>query len=378
MPKGLASTPKQQGFWYHPYVAPPKDWDLWEDLIRSLARHLIERYGPEEVSQWYFEVWNEPNLDFWAGEPKQQTYFTLYDRTARALKSVSERMRVGGPATAQAAWVGAFIRHCVDTKAPLDFVSTHVYGNDAAENVFGSHQPVSRLEMVVRAVTQVHEQVKASPRPDLPVVFSEYNASYMNELDVTDSSFMGPWLGYTISHCDGLVDILAYWDFSDVFEEQGVVKRPFYGGYGLLAEGNIPKASYNAFALLHRLGAERLTVDSGTLVTTRRPGGTLVIAAWNYAPPGETAPPQEFRFDFKGLGARRHASIFRVDDDHGSALKAWEAMGSPSFPSREQQDLLREAGRLPAPEIRQMDSGDPATLVLRIPAHGLALIEIGK
>ena len=208
MPKALASTFKQQGFWYHPYVSPPEDWSLWQNLIRSFASHLVGRYGIDEVSQWYFEVWNEPNLDFWAGEPKQETYFTLYDRTAQALKSVSDQLRVGGPATAQSAWVGEFIRHCANTKVPIDFVSTHVYANDSAESVLGLREPVSRLDMVVRAVMKIHDEVKASPRPGLPIIFSEYNASYMNETDVTDSAFMGPWLAYTISHCEGLVDML--------------------------------------------------------------------------------------------------------------------------------------------------------------------------
>jgi xylan 1,4-beta-xylosidase len=145
-----------------------------------------------------------------------------------------------------------------------------------------------------------------------------------------------------------------------------------------MAEGSIPKASYNAFALLHRLGAERLAVDSRSVLATRRQDGTLIIAAWNYAPPGESRAPQELTLALKGLGAKRHAIIFRVDDDHGSALRAWEAMGRPSFPSREQQEVLREAGRLPAPEIRQIASGDPAPLFLSLPPHGLALIEIWK
>jgi xylan 1,4-beta-xylosidase len=283
---------------------------------------------------------------------------------------------VGGPSTAQAAWVSEFVRHCVDANAPLDFVSTHVYANDTAENVLGSHEQVSRLEMVVRAVNKVHDEVKASLRPDLPIIFSEYNASYMNEPEVTDSAFMGPWLAYTISHCDGLTDMLAYWSFSDVFEEQGVVKKPFYGGYGLVAAGNIPKASYNAFALLHRLGTERLKADSGPVLATRRLDGALVIAAWNYAPPGETGPARELTLELRGLGAMRHASIFRVDDEHGSAITAWEAMGKPSFPSRDQQQLLREAGRLAAPQIRLLGSGDPASLTLILPPHGLALVEI--
>ena len=378
MPQALASTPKQQGFWYHPYVAPPKDWNLWQDLIRNFASHLVARYGIEEVSKWYFEVWNEPNLDFWAGEPRQASYFILYDRTAQALKSVSPRIRVGGPSTAQAAWVREFIRHCADTNAPLDFVSTHVYANDTAENVLGTHEQVPRLEMVVRAVKKVHDEVKASARPDLPVFFSEYNASYMNEPDVTDSAFMGPWLADTISRSDGLVDMLAYWCFSDVFEEQGVVKRPFYGGYGLVAAGNIPKASFNAFALLHRLGTDRITIDSDSVLATRREDGALVIAAWNYAPPGESLAARELTLELKSLGAMRYASILRLDDEHGSALTAWEAMGKPNFPSRELQQLLREAGRLPAPEIRQLGAGDPGLLTLTLPPHGLALIEIWK
>ena len=378
MPKALASTPRQQGFWYHPYVSPPKDWGVWQDLIRNFASHLVGRYGIEEVSKWYFEVWNEPNLDFWAGEPRQASYFTLYDRTAQALRSVSPRIRVGGPSTAQAAWVSAFIRHCVDTNTPVDFVSTHVYANDTAEDVLGSHEQVSRLEMVIRAVKKVHDEVKSSPRPGLPIVFSEYNASYMNEPDVTDSAFMGPWLAYTISHCDGLVDMLAYWSFSDVFEEQGVVKKPFYGGYGLMAAGNIPKASFNAFTLLHRLGTARITIDSDSVLATRREDGALVIAAWNYAPPGESPAAHELRLEVKRLGATRYASILRLDDKHGSALAAWEAMGKPDFPSREQQQLLREAGRLPVPEIRQLGAGDPTPLTLTLPPHGLALIEIRK
>src|SRR6516164_7843437 len=148
MPKKLAAKESYQAFWYRPIVSPPKDWAKWDGLITQFAEHLVERYGIDEVSHWYFEVWNEPNIDFWAGEPKQSTYFQLYDTAAKALKAVSPRLRVGGPATAQAAWVDRFIQHTVDEHVPVDFVSTHVYGNDESKNVFGLDQTVSRLEMV--------------------------------------------------------------------------------------------------------------------------------------------------------------------------------------------------------------------------------------
>ena len=87
--------------------------------------------------------------------------------------------------------------------------------------------------------------------------FEEFNATYLNRTDITDGAFMAAWLAETIRRCDGLVQDMAYWTFSDVFEEAGVVQRPFYGGYGLLAAGHIPKPAFNAFALLHKLGEER-------------------------------------------------------------------------------------------------------------------------
>ncbi|MDE3179689.1 MAG: glycosyl hydrolase family 39 [Acidobacteriota bacterium] len=377
MPSQLASTTQTQAFWYHPYVSPPKHWNLWAAMITEFARHLVDRYGIDEVSQWYFEVWNEPNIDFWAGEPKQATYFHLYDVTARALKSVSPQLRVGGPATAQAAWVSDFIRHGYENKVPVDFVSTHVYGNDSAKNVFGSSQRVSRRDMVAMAVKKAHDEVKASPMPDLPIIFSEYNASYMNEVDVTDSAFMGPWLASTISRCDGLVNMMSYWTFSDVFEEQGIQQTAFYGGFGLIAAGDIHKAAYNDFALLHKLGNQRLAVNSDFVIVTRRDDRSLAIALWNYAPPGASGPDKIFRLGFRNISGAHTAVEWVVDRDHGSPLSAWEAMGKPRFPSPGQLTILRQAGGMPAPSVVQLAPGQQ-DLLIRLAPHALALVEIVK
>jgi xylan 1,4-beta-xylosidase len=380
MPEKLASRPAPHPFWYHPDVAPPKDWNRWGDLVEAFVRHLVDRYGIDEVAQWYFEVWNEPNIDFWAGEPKESTYYQLYDTGARAVKRVSPRLRVGGPATAQAAWVDRFIKHCADGNVPVDFVSTHVYANDSPENVFGTHEAIPRDQMIYRAVKKVHDQVKASARPGLPIIFSEYNATYRNETEITDSPFMGPWLAHTIAQCDGLVDMLAYWAFSDVFEEQGVVKRPFYGGYGLIAAGNIPKAAFNAFKLLHQLGDERLRVDSDSALATRRPDGSLAVAVWNYSPPDQAGEPERVTLSIRGFHGQPQARVQMVDRDHGSPLATWEAMGRPDFPSLEQQMRLRLAAELPSPQMLGFEGGDTntKTLELSLPPQALALVEISK
>jgi xylan 1,4-beta-xylosidase len=374
MPRKLSATPPVvHPFWYKPLVSPPKDWKRWDDLITNFARHLVERYGIEEVSKWYFEVWNEPNIDFWAGEPKFETYLQLYDHTARALKAVDKRLRVGGPSTAQAAWVDVFLKHAQEANVPIDFASTHVYANDTADNVFGTAEVLPRNQMVCRAVRKVHDQIKASAKPELPLMFSEYNASYMNEPAVTDTIFMGPWLADTIRQCDGLVDSLAYWTFSDVFEEQGVVKQPFYGGFGLIAAAGIPKPSFNVFALLHRLGSQRIPVASESALATQRTDDALVVAVWNLFLPDQTGSPKTVTLKFQNHGGRRKAQIHRVDQDHGNALKAYAAMGSPHFPSREQLEQLRKAGEMAPTENTALDHDQ---LNFTIPAHGLVLIEL--
>jgi xylan 1,4-beta-xylosidase len=372
MPGKLAAEPALHSFWYKPNVSPPKDWNKWDDLIARFARHLVERYGIEEVSQWYFEVWNEPNLDFWAGVPKDQTYFQLYDSTARTLKQVDSRLRVGGPATAQAAWVDRFLRHTVENNVPVDFVSSHVYANDLSEDVFGTNEKIPRTEFVCRAVRKVHDQVEASPRPNLPLIWSEYNASYKNEPEVTDADFMGPWLADTIRQCDGLVSMMSYWAFSDVFEEQGVVKEPFYGGFGLIAEDDLPKPSFNAFKLLHRLGNTRIAVDSQSALATRREDGTIVMAVWNLFLPGAAGENKRVVITTKGSGENHSALVYRLDSTHGSLVRAYAAMGKPAYPTQAQIQALRSAAKLPPPEKVSIRHGQ---LTIDLPPQGLALIE---
>jgi xylan 1,4-beta-xylosidase len=372
MPNKLADKPILQAFWYKPDVAPPKDWAKWDNLIAQFTKHLIDRYGIDEVSQWYFEVWNEPNLDFWGGDPKQATYWDLYDHTARAVKAVSPRLRIGGPATAQAAWVDAFIQHCAANHVPVDFVSTHVYGNDLAKDVFGIDENIPRDKMVCRAVKKVHDQIAASAMPNLPLIWSEFNASYFNEPTVTDASYMGPWLADTVRQCDGLVDMMSYWTFSDVFEEQGVVKTPFYGGFGLLAEDGIPKPAFNAFKILHRLGEQRIDVNSDSALLTRNKDGSLVLAVWNYAPPDHAGAAKTVTLHFQG-GHYKRAFVSAVDPDHGDVHSIYEKMGSPRYPSQAQIQQLKRAAEIPPAAERNLKGGE---LTLTLPSYGLAVVEV--
>jgi xylan 1,4-beta-xylosidase len=372
MPNKLAASSMPHAFWYHPNVSPPKSYDKWAEMIRVFTQHLVDRYGIDEVSKWYFEVWNEPNLDFWGGKPSEETYYQLYDATARAVKGVNPRLRVGGPATAQAAWAGKFIAHCVDNKVPIDYFSTHVYGNDAPAAI-DTDKPTPRADMVALAVRKVHDQVAKSPLPHLPIIWSEYGASYFNEVDITDSEFMGPWLANNISKCDGLATEMSLWTFSDVFEEQGVPKSAFYGGFGLIGPTGIPKAGFNAMAMLSKLGKRRYPVAAENVIATNRGMHDLIVAIWNYVEPGTKGSSHTYKLH---LPAGKVGSYwdYRVDANHGSALTKWREMGSPAFPTREQHKVLMKSAELMAPQ-RRMPTG-PNEITVELPPNGLALLEI--
>jgi xylan 1,4-beta-xylosidase len=378
MPKKLALRQDLHPFWYKPIVSPPKDYKKWDDLIRAFGEHLVERYGINEVAQWYFEVWNEPNIDFWSGDPKEATYFDLYDHTAQALKAVDPRLRVGGPATAAAHWVDSFIQHTAGQNIPVDFISSHGYADDTVQDLFGTNAAIPQdLPMEHRlclAVKKVHDQIAASARPSLPLLWTEWNVPSYGPLNARDTEYVGAAVADDIRQCDGLATMMSFWTFSDVFEEGGPGREPFGGSFGLIALGGIKKPSFSAFALLHKLGEERLPLNSDDVLVTRRPDGTLAIATWNLVPLDQKGADREVEFQIQGVPAGEPARVTRVDSTHANSLAAYKAMGSPRYPTQAQiRQLNRVAQSLPVENLRLVNG----KVTLQVPVNGLLLLEVG-
>jgi xylan 1,4-beta-xylosidase len=373
MPKKLALRQDVHPFWYKQIVSPPKDYKKWDDLIRALAQHLVDRYGLDEVAQWYFEVWNEPNIDFWSGDPKQATYFELYDHTARALKAVSPRLRVGGPASSSAHWVDAFIQHAAAENVPTDFISSHSYGDDTVEDLFGTKEDIPMDRRVCLSIKKVHDQIAASARPGLPLMWTEWNVPSFGPLNARDTEYVGAALADDIRQCDGLVNMMSFWTFSDVFEEEGPKREPFDGGFGLMAMGGIKKPSYSAFALLHKLGQERILQDSSDVLVTRRRDGSLAIAAWNLVDPDKKGSERSVKFMIHGVPLDSRVRVSRADSEHGNTLAAYKGIGSPRYPTQAQ---VRELNRLAEADSTQNLRLSKGSIELQLPVNGVLLLEV--
>jgi xylan 1,4-beta-xylosidase len=373
MPKKLALRQDVHPFWYKQIVSPPKDYKKWDDLMHALAQHLVDRYGIDEVAQWYFEVWNEPNIDFWTGDPKQATYFELYDHTARALKSVSPRLRVGGPATSSAHWVDAFIEHVAAQNVPIDFISSHGYADDTVQDLFGTSEEIPMDRRVCLAIKKVHDQIAASARPGLPLMWTEWNVPSFGPLHARDTTYVGAALADDIEQCDGLVDMMSFWTFSDVFEENGPGREPFDGSFGLIALGGIKKPSYSAFALLHKLGEERIEQNSPEVLVTRQRSGLLAIAAWNLADPDKKGNQRSVEFEIHGVSPSSRVILSRLDSEHGNTLAAYKSMGSPRYPTQKQ---VRELNRVTETNSVQNLRLSKGSIKLELPVNGILLLEV--
>jgi xylan 1,4-beta-xylosidase len=374
MPKKLAFNPDAlHPFWYKQNVSPPKSLEAWDALMTHFAQHLVDRYGIDEVSQWYFEVWNEPNIDFWNGIPRKGSYFELYAHTARALKAVSQRLRVGGPATAAAGWVDDFLKYDAANHVPIDFVSSHGYADDTVQNLFATNEDIPMDDRVCRAIAKVRGQIRASSMPNLPLFWTEWNVQGMNES--RDTTFVGPAVANTVRECDGNVDLMSFWTFSDVFEEGGPMAKPFEGAFGLRAKGGINKPSYYGFALLHQLGDQRLANPAKNVIVTRSATGGLVIAAWNLVDPDQHSNTQKMELDFHDVQANASVTLQRVDSKHGNVLPWYAAMGKPLDPTPAQVEQLNSETALPAPERAHLTGGK---LELELEPNALVLVKVDR
>jgi xylan 1,4-beta-xylosidase len=381
-PKALA-TSENSIFYWHGLTSHPNP-EGWHDLIDAFVRHIEARYGQAEVRSWYFEVWNEPNLDGFWEKADQKAYFDLYDRTAKAIKSVDPALRVGGPSTAGAAWVPEFLAHVKQSGAAVDFVTTHTYGVRGGfldENGKDDTKLDPSPDAIVGDVRRVRGQIEASAFPHLPLYISEWSTSYTPRDFVHDSYISGVYVLAKLHACQGLAQGMSYWTYTDLFEEPGPPQESFHGGFGLLNREGIRKPAYFAYKYLHALGGQALaTGDPQALLSADV--GNLTAVLWDFEQPEQKlsnrsfytrlepshpATPVELRFVHLSVGARYDLTVQRTGYRRNDPLSEYIAMGMPKDLSTSQIEQMQRATS-DAPEIgKTVQAAADGTLNFSLP-----------
>ncbi len=356
MPSALASGDKTV-FHYRANVTPPKDHAKWATLIRKLVAHWVERYGLDEVRQWFFEVWNEPNLDAF-GSGSQDEYFMLYRYTVEAIKSVDGALKVGGPATAANAWVDDFTAFCKKNQLPADFISTHHYPTDA----FGQPCDETQAQISKSRQSVLRDQAREVRRQagDRPVYYTEWCTSSNPRDPMHDEPYAAAFMIKTIMEANGLVQGYSYWTFSDIFEENYFPSAPFHGGFGLLNIHGIAKPAYRAYELLHLLGTKMLpvrgthpTVDAWAVRATQ----SATILLTNYALPRHPIATETIQIKLGNAQPPNQVMIRRIDSNPANAKQRWQEMGSPEYLSAAVVTELHTVSRC-EPEPQPFDFRD--------------------
>ena len=366
MPNQLASG-KKSIFWWRGNVTPPKDYEKWKAAIADLARHFSERYGVSEVKTWYFEVWNEPNLDgFWAGT--QDEYFKLYKYSVEAIKSVNADFKVGGPATAGAAWVPEMIAFCSANKLPLDFISTHTYGvSQGFLDEYGSTGTVLNKEKwsVSGDMWQSRKQIARSAMPKLELHYTEWSSSYTPADPIHDSYHEAAYILEKIKQAGNAVNSMSYWTFTDIFEEAGPRFTPFHGGFGLLNTQGIKKPAYYSFAYLNKLGSTELQNADSSSWICKNANGEVQVLFWDFTYTLEDSVNNQAYY-VRDLPARLKGSVnislsgipkgnyvlevYRIGYRVNDAYTAYLLMGKPNQLTKEQ-----------VTQIKQQNDGSPVS-----------------
>ena len=422
MPEALSTHPEPyrhnfpQGSIYTGWAYPPKDYQKWSEVVFQFVHHLRERYGDAEVKTWLWEVWNEPDIDYWQGTP--QEYFKLYDFSVDAVLRALPEARVGGPdstgpANPKAAeFLRSFLEHCAHQRnyvsgkigSRLDFISFHPKGSPKWQ---GDHVQMG-IARQLAAIEQGFKIVASFPEwRRTPIILGESDpegcAACSARTNPQNSYRNGPlYAAYTAETLNNIlflasrerINFLGAVTWAFEFEDQ-----PYFEGFRTLATNGVDKPVLNAFRMFGLLGNERITAtSSGALpsedvirdgvrgqpdinVIATRKDHEVEILIWNYHDDDLAAAPTLIDLALSGLPAGTSRALlehFRVDASHSNAFAVWKEMGSPQSPTEAQYEQLQHAGQLQlltSPAWVPIAQG-VAHLQFDLPRQGISLIRI--
>jgi Glycosyl hydrolases family 39. len=412
MPQMLAKKNKKGLFYYKPNISLPKDDEKWATYIKDFISFLLRRYGNEEVEEWFFEVWNEPDLKVAFFDGNQEDYFRLYAITVKAIKSVNPKLKVGGPSTSGSRWVAAFVKYCKENNVPVDFVSTHQYagdplggvkeGEDAPEmkinpiklltkfkgvpsgSVLDAMRHLtpdkSEIEDIPNDIFVKHAAIVKEQADGLPVYYTEWNENATFSAYTNDTRKVAAYAVKTILNTENLIDGSFLWGFSDIYEELHPFSEEFHGGFGLLSQSGIPKPAYHAFKMLNMVGDYRYELPTATsdeiTVAAFQKNEKKHILITRQKMKNLQLPSEQIDVSVELDKAPKSVRIYRIDEEHCNPLREWKKRNSILDLTKEEvSEIIRES-EMKAEDIKYEYSNNVLKVSPQLFVNDVYLIEI--
>lgn len=403
MPSALGSNSS------NPSRSPPNDMNAYRQFIQAVVQHVVDKYGMADASQWYWEVWNEPDYPgFWTGTIND--YYALYDAAVDGATAVIPSIQIGGPSTTEPSKIAAFLQHCRTANKRVTFVSSHVYPGGAAAGAAANAATLvndnnSRLSQITSGGFTT-SAVKSFN--------TEWNSSYNGQGGLTGdvvTSMDNHWnVGFILKGVKLLsdrnsgetppLDVFSYWVMSDVFDESSGPSGsyilgqggnlPFGKVFGLMTFQGVRKAAFNAFKMLYLLGPKRLMSGGGTgndgvdaMATMSAANDELQILVYNYFSTLNTTGSESVTINVSNLptalaGKELFVTHFRVDETHSNPFSIWAGQGRPTNPTEAQWQAMKQAQHLALLEpVSKATVTTSFTTTFSLPRQAGSLIVLG-
>jgi xylan 1,4-beta-xylosidase len=403
-------------------ITLPKDISLWTNLVKEFVKHCVNRYGLAEVETWYFEVWNEPDLEnvFWIGD--KESYYEFFKETAMAVKSISPNLRIGGPSITYQTmiennWLDEFFKYTITHQVPLDFVSFHIYSESYSSKKYAQdlwvrarkgenflsllnswnefkriyHDKDHTYNTIISANQKINESFQE--KPELHI--TEWNASSYGRNLINDTCFIATFIIYNILRANGKTDSLGFWTFTDIIEELKLGISSFHGGFGLINKDGIKKPSYYAYYFLSKLGQNIIDEGEDYIVTKEQDNIQILLYNFSYFDDlfimGDTSlltnearylsfeekPGKNVNLQINGLSGNYKQICYELNRENGSAVDEWIKMGAPEHMDKDEIKYLKGKA-YPKVSIEMKELKNSYTQTIHIPVHGIALIILEK
>lgn len=251
-------------------------------FLNSFAAHIANRYGIEEMEQWYFEQWNDER---WTIEHEDASFFELFEFTYKALKKISPNIKVGGPGIGiqfGSKNLSNLLKFWEEKSCKPDFVSLYCYpyivGSEEGQNYVKISTDRDFVKNQLKMAKEIISQTKFR---DIEIHVSEWNSTISNRNSLNDSCFKGSYNMKSMIDNIDQVDILGYWIGSDIFAEFYDSQILLNGACGLLSKDGIKKPAFYAFDFMKHMGNYLLGVDENSIITDKG-HNNYAIACHNY------------------------------------------------------------------------------------------------
>ena len=405
MPRDLAES-NETVFYKESNVSKPKDIEKWNDLLKAFIRHYENLYGEEEVLQWYFEVWNEPDFYvFWRGTFEE--YCTLYKNTFETIKGINPHYKVGGPSIVsikKSDWLERFLKFCKAESCIPDFISFHNYSHDEMdinkkknlknENAmdFGY---ISRDESFLKKrVSDLKQILLVHNLEHIDIHLTEWNSTAYHRDLTNDTSFKAAFIVKNLLENIDSIQSFGYWTITDLIEERRAASYDFHGGLGLITNHNIPKPAFFAYQLLGKLGHTLISQGDGYFFTKSSTGYQLLLYHYchydrlycmnqhanidleNRYNVFLEQSPIELKFILNDLEKGTYkVRKYQLNRQHGSSYDKWVEMGAPKQLTSEEISYLK-ASSLPKLQIGEVRIEEDYILTANLEPHEVQLYEI--